>query len=346
MNKTLTDPDYKQFLAEVKDRIFKAQYEALKRVNRQLIELYWDIGRMIVERQNEHGWGKSVVQNLAEDLQKEFPGIRGFSSSNLWRMKLFFETYNENEKLAPLVREISWSHNIVILEKCKDDLEKEFYTKMTKKFGWTKNVLIHQIDSKSYEKFLLNQTSFDKTLPDKYKHQAKLAVKDRYTFDFLELSEEHAEKELEIALINNIRKFLAEMGRYFAFIGNQYRLELDDEEYFIDLLLYHRILKSLVVVELKIGKFRPEYAGKMQFYLSVLDDKVKLPDENYSIGIIICRDKNRTVVEYTLKDVNKPIGVSTYTIGSELPEDIRHYLPSPAEIAERLSSLEIDIRSD
>lgn len=205
MNMPLTDPDYRQFLAEVKDKIFKAQYEALKRVNRQLIELYWDIGRMIVERRNEHGWGKSVVQNLAEDLQKEFPGIRGFSSSNLWRMKLFFETYNENKKLAPLVREISWSHNIVILEKCKDDLEKEFYTKMTKKFGWTKNVLIHQIDSKSYEKFLLNQMSFDKTLPDKYKHQAKLAVKDRYTFDFLELSEEHAEKELEIALINNIR---------------------------------------------------------------------------------------------------------------------------------------------
>jgi len=342
----LTDPDYKKFLAEVKDRIFKAQYEALKRVNRQLIELYWDIGRMIVERQNEHGWGKSVVEKLADDLQSEFPGIKGFSAQNLWYMRQFFLVYKDNSKLQPLVGEISWSKHIVIISKCKDDLEKEFYIKMTKKYGWTKNVLIHQIDNRSYEKFLLNQTSFDKTLPDKYKHQAKLAVKDRYTFDFLELSEEHAEKELEIALINNIRKFLAEMGGYFAFIGNQYRLELDAEEYFIDLLLYHRMLKSLVAVELKIGKFKPEYAGKMQFYLSALDDRVKLPDENYSIGIIICRDKNRTVVEYTLKDVNKPIGVSTYTIGSELPEDIRHYLPSPAEIAERLSSLEIDIKRD
>lgn len=346
MNMPLADPDYKKFLAEVKEKILNSQYEALKYVNRQLIELYWDIGRMIVERQDEYGWGKSIVQNLAKDLQNEFPGIKGFSSQNLWRMRQFYSIYCELKKLSPLVREISWTKNLLIMMRCKDDLEKEFYIKMTKKYGWTKNVLIHQIDNKSYEKFLLNQTSFDKTLPDKYKHQAKLAVKDRYTFDFLELSEEHAEKELEIALINNIRKFLAEMGGYFAFIGNQYRLELDDEEYFIDLLLYHRILKSLVVVELKIGKFKPEYVGKMQFYLSVLDDKVKLPDENYSIGIIICRDKNRTVVEYTLKDVNKPIGVSTYKIGSELPEDIRHYLPSPAEIAERLSSLEIDIKRD
>ena len=339
MDKPLTGPDYKKFLKEVKERIFKAQYDAFKRVNLELIDLYWDIGRMIVERQNKHGWGKSVVQELAKDLQKDFVGIKGFSVQNLWYMRQCFLAYEGNSKLQPLVGEISWSKHIVIISKCKDDLEKEFYIKMTKKFGWTKDVLIHQIGNRSYEKFLLNQTSFEKTLPEKYKHQAKLAVKDNYTFDFLELGDEHAEKELEIALINNVRKFLAEMGGYFTFVANQYRLELGDEEYFIDLLLYHRVLKSLVAVELKIGRFRPEYAGKMQFYLSALDDKVKLPDENYFIGIIICRGKNRTVVEYTLRDVRKPIGVSTYTIGSELPENLRKYLPSPEEIAERLAVL-------
>ncbi|MCK4359464.1 MAG: DUF1016 domain-containing protein, partial [Candidatus Cloacimonetes bacterium] len=181
------------------------------------------------------------------------------------------------------------------------------------------------------------QTNFDKTLPEKYKHQAKLAVKDEYTFDFLELGEEHSEKELEISIINNIRKFLTEMGGYFAFIGNQFRIEIDGEEFFVDLLLYHRKLKSLVAIELKIGKFKPEYAGKIQFYLSVLDDKVKLENENSSIGIIICKDKNRTIVEYALKDVNKPIGVSTYTITSKLSEYMSKYLPTPEEIAEKLT---------
>lgn len=175
---------------------------------------------MIVERQNEHGWGKSVVQKLAVDLQKEFPGIKGFSAQNLWYMRQFFLAYKDNSKLQPMVGEISWSKHIVIISKCKDDLENEFYIKMTKKFGWTKNVLIHQIENKYYEKYLLNQTSFEKTLPEKYKHQAKLAVKDNYTFDILELGDKHAEKELEIALINNVREFLAEMVGYFAFIGN------------------------------------------------------------------------------------------------------------------------------
>jgi predicted nuclease of restriction endonuclease-like (RecB) superfamily len=218
------------------------------------------------------------VENLAKDLQNEFPGIQGFSVGNLWRMRAFYLQYQSNEKLAPLVREISWSKNIVILEKCKDDSEREFYIRMTKKFGWTKNVLINQIENKAYEQYILNQTNFDKALPEKYSYQAKLAVKDEYTFDFLELGEEHSEKELEFALINKIRHFLTEMGGYFCFIANQYRIEIDDNEFFIDLLLYHRKLKCLVAIELKIGDFLPEYAGKMQFYLSALDDKVKLED--------------------------------------------------------------------
>jgi len=340
MDNIIDKDGYNKFLTEIKDRIRKAQYEALKAVNKKLISLYWDIGSMIVEKQEKYGWGRSVVENLSKDLQSEFPGIQGFSSANLWRMRAFYLQYKDNEKLAPMVREISWTKNIAIVEKCKDDLEREFYIRMTKKFGWTKNVLIHQIENKAYQQYLLNQTNFDKAVPEKYRSQAKLAVKDEYTFDFLELGEEHSEKELESALVNRIRHFLTEMGNHFCFIANQYRIEIDDEEFFIDLLLYHRKLKCLVAIELKIGKFLPEYAGKMQFYLSVLDDKVKLEDENPSIGIIVCKSKNRTIVEYTLKDVSKPIGVSTYKVVEELPEDLSKYLPSGDEIAEKLELLD------
>ena len=333
--------NYQSFLKDIKERIISAQYEALRAVNKELIALYWDIGKMIVERQEKEGWGKSVVERLSEDLQKEFPGIKGFSVQNLWYMRQFYLTYKGNEKLQPLVGEISWSKNIIIMSKCKDDLEREFYIKMTKKFGWTKNVLIHQVESQAYERFLLNQTNFDQTLPEKYRPQAKLAVKDEYTFDFLELREEHSERELELALINNIRRFLVEMGGYFTFIGNQYRLEVGGEEFFVDLLLYHRKLRCLVAIELKVGEFKPEYAGKMQFYLSVLNDKVSLEEENPSIGIILCKDKNRIVVEYALTDITQPIGVSTYKITTTLPEELQRYLPSGEEIAKRLEGVTI-----
>lgn len=332
----LETASYNDFVKNIKARIIKGQYEALRAVNKELINLYWDIGKTIVESQEKHGWGKSVVENLAVDLQKEFPGMQGFSSRNLWNMRNFYVTYQDNLKLQPMVAEISWTKNMLIMVHCKDDLEKEFYLKATKKFGWTKNVLVHQMDTKAYEKYMINQTSFNKALPEKVKNQAKLAVKDEYTFDFLELGEEHIEQELELALVNNIRKFLIEMGGYFAFIGNQYRIELEGEEFFIDMLLYHRKLKCLVAVELKSGDFKPEFAGKMQFYLSVLDDRVKFEDENPSIGIIICRSKNRTIVEYTLRDVNKPIGISTYTVTEKLPQELSKYLPSPDELAKRL----------
>ncbi len=243
--------DYRNLLVEVKQRIRSAQYEALKAVNKELIALYWDIGRMIVTRQQGTSWGKSVVEQLAKDLQAEFPGISGFSAANLWRMRLFYETYANNEKLAPMVREIGWTHNLVILEKCKDDLEREFYIRMTRKFGWTKNVLIHQIENQTYEKTLLNQTNFDQVVSEEIRNQAKLAVKDEYTFDFLELADEHSERQLEQAILARVEPFLQEMGGMFAFIGSQYRLEIDDEEYFIDLVLYHRSLKCLVAVDMK-----------------------------------------------------------------------------------------------
>ena len=334
-----TATDYAALLAEVKARIQSAQYAALRAVNKELVGLYWDIGRMIVERQQTEGWGKAVVAQLAADLQVDYPGTGGFSASNLWRMKGFFETYNDATKLAPLVREIGWSHNLLILERCKDNLEREFYLRMTRKFGWSKNVLAHQIDNQSYEKSLLGQTNFDQALTPALRAQAKLAVKDEYAFDFLELGEQHGERELERGLIARIEDFLRAMGGMYAFMGSQYRLEVDGEAFFIDLLLFHRRLRALVAIELKIGKFVPEFVGKMQFYLAALDAQVRQEDENPSIGIILCKEKTRTIVEYALRDARKPIGVATYEITKTLPKELKDQLPSPKAIARLLEGV-------
>lgn len=332
--------NYHGLLVEVKDRIRSAQYVALKAVNQELIALYWDIGQLIVDRQQAASWGKSVVEQLAKDIQSEFPGISGFSIRNLWNMRNFYLTYSQNEKLQPLVAEIGWTHNIVILEKCKDDLEREFYIRMTQRFGWTKNVLIHQIDNRTYEKTLLNQTNFDSTLTTEIIQQAKLAIKDEYTFDFLELGDAHSERQLEQAILSRVEPFLQEMGGMFTFVGSQYRLTIAGQEYFLDLLLYHRHLKCLIAVELKVGEFLPEYVGKMQFYLAILDDTVRLPDENPAIGIILCKTKDRTIVEYALRESNKPIGVTTYQIVSTLPQEFQGQLPNPAQIAKLLAGID------
>jgi len=332
--------DYNQLLADVKERIRSAQYAALKAVNTELVGLYWDLGRMIVERQNQAAWGTSVVEQLSQDLRREFPGVTGFSVQNLWYMRQFYMEYREHEKLQPLVGEIAWAHNLAIMSKCKDPLEREFYLRMTRKFGWSKNVLIHQIDNQSYEKSLLGQTNFDQTLTPDLRAQAKLAVKDEYTFDFLELGAEHSERELERALIAKVEDFLRAMGGLFAFMGSQYRLEVDGREFFVDLLLFHRRLRCLVAIELKVGDFQPEFVGKMQFYLATLDRQVRQQDENPSIGIILCKEKSRTIVEYTLHDANKPIGVATYEITRTLPKALKGQLPRPEEIAALLEGLE------
>lgn len=238
------------------------------------------------------------------------------------------------EKLAPLVREISWSNNIIIMEKCKDDLEREFYIQMTKR------ILMNFVEAKTYEKYLLDQTNFELTMSEEHRIQAKLAIKDEYTFDFAELSPEYSEYELEMQLVNNIRAFLIEMGGDFTFIGNQYHLMAGSRDLYIDLLLFHRRLRSLVAIELKIGEFEAEYAGKMQLYLTALDKQIKLPDENPSVGIIICKSKDKTYVEYALKQTNAPIGVATYRLSNTLPDNMKALLPEPEEIAKRLKIFE------
>lgn len=226
------------------------------------------------------------------------------------------------------------------MEKCDNALQREFYIQMAKRYGWTKRVLANFIETQTYEKYLLNQTNFDLTLPEERRVQAKLAVKDEYTFDFAELSPEYSEYELEIQLVNNIRAFLIEMGGDFTFIGNQYHLAVGSRDLYIDLLLFHRRLRSLVAIELKIGEFEAEYAGKMQLYLTALDEQVKLQNENPSIGIIICKSKDKTYVEYALKQSNAPIGVATYQLRNSLPEDMKEMLPEPEEIVKRLRVFE------
>lgn len=340
MSDVLKGADYGKLLTELKTRIHTAQYAALREVNKELIALYWDIGKLIEERQATEGWGKAVVERLSADLRAEFGEKSGFSGRNLWYMRTFYREYKEQPILQPLAAEIAWTKNTLILDRCQNPLQREFYLRASARFGWTRRVLEHQIDNQSYEKYLLNQTSFDNALPQAAAAQAKLAVKDHYTFDFLELADAHEERELETALIANVQKFLTEMGPHFTFVGSQYRLIVEGNDYYIDLLLYHRALKSLIAVELKIGEFQPEHKGKMEFYLVALNERIKLPDENDAIGIIICKSKKKTVVEYALKSATQPIGIATYSLTPHLPAAYQHLLPSEEEIRERLQSWE------
>ena len=334
----LIPADYGALLMEVKERVRAGQYQALRAVNKELVGLYWDIGRMIVERQADALHGAAIAERLAEDLRLEFPGVSGFSRRNIFYMREFYQAYRDLPKVQPLVAQIGWTHNLIILQRCSDPLEREFYLRMTRKFGWSKNVLIHQIENQSFEKTALGQTNFDQAVTPELRAQAKLAIRDEYTFDFLELGAEHSERELEKALISRVEDFLRAMGGLFAFVGSQFRLEVEEKEYFIDLLLYHRRLKCLVAVELKIGEFQPEFVGKMQFYLAALDHHVREEGENPSIGIILCKEKNRTIVEYALQDARKPIGVATYQIFKRLPKALQGQLPAPEEMVKLLEA--------
>ena len=327
---------YSDFLLEIKAQIRQRQFQALRAANRELLQLYWWLGENISRRQTEQGWGKSVVENLARDLQAEFPGRNGFSVQNLWLMRQFFNEYVSLPNLQPLIGEISWAKNLLIMARCKDVLEREFYLRATARFGWTKNVLQHQLDNHSYAQYLNGQTNFDAAVPDTIKAQAMLAVKDHYTFDFLGLADAHSERELEEALVKNLRRFLAEMGGAFTFVGNQYRIEVDGKDYFIDLLLFHRRLRCLVAIELKIGEFKPEHKGQIEFYLDTLDQQHRLEGENPPIGIVICRSKTKTIVEYALRTASHALGIATYTVTPQLPAQYLDELPSPEQIAARL----------
>ena len=347
MGADLTTPaGYGDFLNEIKRQIRQRQYQALRAANAELLALYWWLGESISRRQTDQGWGKGVVESLARDLQLEFPGRNGFSAQNLGLMRQFDREYCDKPKLQPLVGEISWAKNLLIMARCKDDLEREFYSRATARFGWSKNVLQHQLDNQSYRQYLAGQTNFDAAVPETIRAQALLAVKDHYTFDFLGLADEHSERELEQALVRHLRAFLTEMGESFTFVANQYRLEVDGKDYFIDLLLFHRRLRCLVAIELKVGAFKPEHKGQIEFYLDQLDQHHRFEGENPPIGIVICRDKTRTVVEYALRNMNRPLGIATYTVTPQLPADYRNDLPSPEQIAARLQAWAVEQGED
>ncbi|MFA6549484.1 MAG: PDDEXK nuclease domain-containing protein, partial [Candidatus Margulisiibacteriota bacterium] len=273
-------------------------------------------------------------ERLAKDLQRTFPGTAGYSQRNLWDMRRFYEGYKKHAFLRQAVAEIPWGHNLVILNKTGHIREREYYIKASAQFGWSRNVLLNQIKSRAYERQLAKpkQHNFRRTLPANFSEQAEETMKSIYNLDFLGLGKPIKERELENRLVKKVKQFILELGYGFSFIGNQYRLTLDNKEYFIDLLFYNRLLKCLVAIELKTGEFEPEYAGKMDFYLHLLNDRVKLQEENPSIGIILCAEKSKLVVEYALRSVKNPVGVAEYQLTSKLPKDLEGKLPSVADL--------------
>lgn len=336
MEKSLQNREFTDFVKSIKQKIYGAKSKAILSANRLMIELYFEIGQEIVQKQETLGWGKSIVEQMSRDLIDEFGEKSGYSSSNLWRMRNFYLSYKDDIKLAHSVREISWGQNILIFEKCKDIKEQEYYINQTIENGWNRNILMHHIKTDLFkrDKLAVKLNNFELSLPSELSELAIDIVKSEYNLEFLEVAKDAHERQVENRLVENIKKFLLELGYGFSFVGNQYKLMLGENEYFIDLLFFHRKLNALVAIELKVGKFKPEYAGKMNFYLNILNDKVKMPHENPSIGIILCTDKGGLEVEYALQNMIQPMGISTYTTQGKLPKELNDLLPSKEELEE------------
>jgi len=321
----LTIPsEYVKILTKLKERIRTTRLKAAFGVNREMVMLYWDIGREILDRQRKSGWGGKITEMLSRDLRKEFPEMRGFSSRNLVYMRTFANEYPNREFTQQVVAQVPWGHITRLLDYVKDPDEREWYIQQTVTNGWSQTVLVHQIESGAYHRRGKAITNFDKTLPSTASDLAGQTLKDPYIFDFLGLGHEAQERDLERALVDHIRDFLLELGVGFAFVGSQYHMEIGGEDFYIDLLFYHLRLRCYIVVELKAGDLRPEFIGKMNFYLSAVDDLLRHPDDAPSLGLILCKTRNRVIAEYAMRDVQKPVGVSTYRI----PDRVRMELPS------------------
>ena len=338
MTDIANNKDYSKFLADIKSAIQIRHTKAVYAVNREQMALYQSIGELIVQKQDQFGWGKSIVEQLSTDLTKLFPTATGYSVQNLWYMRQFYLEYRDFPNLQQLVGEIPWGHNLLIMSKLKNADERQFYIKATIDMKWSRNVLLNQIKANTYQRQAIatKQHNFNETLPAHVAEQADEAIKDSYMLDFLGIREPMLERDLEQKMVTQIRNVLLELGYGFSFIGNQYRIEANGKEYFIDLLFYHRRLKCLVAIELKTGAFKPEYAGKMNFYLNLLDDTVREADENPSIGIILCADRDHFEVEYALKGTTRPMGVAEYILTKELPSDLQGRLPNPKEMADKI----------
>lgn len=338
--------DYTQFIKSLKEKVRSAQVRASLSVNRELIRLYWEIGKDVVERQERDGWGTKAIERVARDLQNEFPGIEGFSRTNLFRMRAFYLAYKlvpqpvGQLEALPIFR-IPWGHNAIIIEKIGNIKERLWYANMTIEEGWSREELIGSIKRRWFQRHGKAITNFEERLPDPQSRVAQEATKDPYYFDFLELKDAHVEKDIEDGLLDCIEKFMRELGQGFTFYGRQVHLEVGDKDFYIDLLFYNVKLRCYYVIELKATDFKPEFAGKMNFYLTAVDEMLKHETDNPSIGLLICKRKNDFIAEYALRDIRKPMGVMGYEteIIEKLPQKLQGKLPTVIEIEEELNKL-------
>ena len=341
------DSNYAAAITQIKAEIETSRLNAAISVNKHLLLLYWRIGNIILQRQNEEGWGTKVIERLSIDLRREFPDMKGTSARNLKYMRVFAEAYPEfvqqaaaqiqdNSIVQVPLAQLTWYHHITLIDKLKNIEERSFYIKKAAENGWSRNVLVHQIESQLYHRQGKAVSNFNETLPAPHSDLAKEILKDPYKFDFLNLSEEYFEKDLEDALVSHITKFLLELGAGFSYVGRQYNLEIGGEDFYIDLLFYHLKLRSYIVIELKTGKFIPEYASKLNFYLSAVDDLLKHKTDSPTLGILICKERNKIIAEYALRDINKPIGVAAYELTQAIPEGFKGSLPTIEELENEL----------
>jgi len=324
---------YTALVAGLKQRIRAARLRASVAVNQELIQLYWDIGHDILLRQREDGWGTGVIARLATDLRRDFPEMTGLSARNLGYMKSFAEAYPDPAILQQLVAKLPWGHNVRLLDGVKDPSERVWYAQQSIEHGWSRNVLVHQIESGLFHRQGRAVTNFSRTLPAPQSELAQQLIKDPYNFEFLSIGEDMAERELERGLLDHLRSTILELGKGFAFVGSQYHLEVGDQDYYLDLLFYHLRLRCFVIIDLKIEEFKPEFAGKMNFYLSAVDDQLRHTADAPSIGIILCKKRNEVIVEYALRESNRPMGVAAYKLSSALPDKLRNDLPTLEEFA-------------
>lgn len=324
---------YSAFVSDLKRRIAEARHRAGLSVNRELVLLYWTIGRDILTRQESEGWGAKVIDRLAGDLGRAFPEMTGLSARNLKYMRAFAQAWPDAEFVQQVVALLPWGHNVRLLDTVKTSKERAWYARQAIEHGWSRNVLAHQIDSNLFARQGSALTNFSRTLPAGQSELAQQILKDPYTFDFLSLGPDMLERDLERGLIEHLRSLILELGKGFAFVGSQYHLEVGGQDYYLDLLFYHLRLRCFVVIELKIEDFKPEFAGKMNFYLSAVDDQLRHEHDQPTIGIILCKGRNEVIVEYALRDTSRPMGVAQYQLSPSLPPQLLQDLPTVEEFA-------------
>lgn len=337
MTKSIINQEYNKFLSSLKERVASSRYKAALNVNKELILLYHHIGMQILDAQSKQGWGAKIIDQLSKDLASEFPEMKGFSVRNLKYMRKFAEEYPDSQFVQEVLAQLTWYHTVTLLDKISDKQIRLFYVKHAIENGWSRNIMVMQIELSLHKRQGQAITNFKDKLPSPQSDLAHYTLKDPYIFDFLSIGKEAHEREVEKVLVHHMEKFILELGTGFAFVGRQYHLEVGDQDFYIDLLFYHLKLRCFVVIELKDKDFKPEYAGKMNFYLSCVDDLVKHEIDQPSIGLILCKSKNNILAEYTLRDMTKPIGLAEYRLTESLPENLKTALPTIEELEAELA---------